>query len=104
MKIRWYALLVLLLGVLIVALKLFLWQGERPFPVGQKTHPEPGWNAGDTTSIPHTPDGNLIRYGRQLITNTAYYLGPNGVAGKYANAMNCGNCHVAAGTDRKSVV
>ena len=53
----------------------------------------------DTSDIPEGPEGNLIRYGLQLIKNTAYYIGPNGVSGKYlGNKMNCTNCHMDAGT------
>lgn len=53
----------------------------------------------DTGSLPHDENGELIRYGRQLIANTAFYLGPKGSAGHYlGNNMNCGNCHLDAGT------
>lgn len=53
----------------------------------------------DTSTIPHDPLGDMIRYGRELIVNTAYYIGPDGVAGKYlGNKMNCTNCHLDGGT------
>ena len=53
----------------------------------------------DTATIPHDPFGDMVRYGRSLIMNTAYYLGPNGTKGKYlGNKMNCTNCHAEAGT------
>jgi thiosulfate dehydrogenase len=53
----------------------------------------------DTSTIPHDEFGEMVRYGRKLIVNTAYYIGPEGVAGKYlGNKMNCGNCHLDAGT------
>jgi thiosulfate dehydrogenase len=53
----------------------------------------------DTATIPHDDMGNMIRYGRDLVVNTAYYLGPNGTVGKYlGNKMNCTNCHLDAGT------
>lgn len=53
----------------------------------------------DTNTIPQNEYGELVRYGRQLILNTAYYIGPNGVKGKYlGNKMNCTNCHLDAGT------
>lgn len=40
----------------------------------------------------------LIKYGEQLIANTAIYLGPNGKIAKKSNGMNCQNCHLDAGT------
>ncbi len=53
----------------------------------------------DTNKIPNTTEGEEIRYGRKLIANTALYIGPNGIAGKYlGNKMNCNNCHLDAGT------
>ncbi len=53
----------------------------------------------DTNTIPHDQFGEMVRYGRELIVNTAYYIGPNGIAGKYlGNKMNCRNCHLDAGT------
>lgn len=53
----------------------------------------------DTSTIPNTPFGELVRYGRELIVNTAYYIGPEGTVGKFAgNKLNCGNCHLDGGT------
>lgn len=55
--------------------------------------------APDTADIPRDEFGELVRYGRDLIVNTAYYLGPEGKVGKYlGNKMNCTNCHLDAGT------
>ena len=53
----------------------------------------------DTSTIPHDDYGNMVRYGRDLVLNTAYYLGPDGTKGHYlGNKMNCTNCHLKAGT------
>jgi len=53
----------------------------------------------DTSKIPNDSMGSLVRYGRDLMLNTAYYIGPNGINGKYlGNKMNCTNCHQDAGT------
>jgi thiosulfate dehydrogenase len=53
----------------------------------------------DTSTIPHDEFGDMVRYGRELLLNTAYYIGPNGTKGKYlGNKMNCSNCHLKAGT------
>src|SRR5581483_7255558 len=37
----------------------------------------------DTALIPKDKFGDAVRYGRQLLLNTAYYIGPEGVAGRY---------------------
>ncbi len=53
----------------------------------------------DTLKIPNDKYGEAVRYGRELMLHTAYYIGPNGTNGKYAgNKMNCTNCHQDAGT------
>lgn len=53
----------------------------------------------DTTKIPNDAFGEAVKYGRQLLINTAYYIGPDGINGKYlGNKMNCNNCHQEAGT------
>lgn len=53
----------------------------------------------DTSSFPTGPEGDMIRYGYNLIKNTAFYIGPEGVSGNYlGNKMNCTNCHLDAGT------
>lgn len=53
----------------------------------------------DTNQIPNDEFGDLVRYGRDLMINTAYYIGPNGINGQYlGNKMNCTNCHQDAGT------
>lgn len=55
--------------------------------------------ARDTSEIPNDEFGKQVRYGRELILKTAYYLGPDGKSGKYlGNKMNCTNCHLDAGT------
>ncbi len=57
------------------------------------------WQAPDTNSIPKGEFGDLVKYGKQLLLNTAYYIGPEGKVGKYlGNKMNCTNCHLNAGT------
>ena len=56
------------------------------------------WQPPDTSTIPFTPDGMLIRYGRDLIVNTSIYLGPHGKVAAITNGMNCQNCHLNAGT------
>lgn len=56
------------------------------------------WDVPDINSLAATPGGDLIRYGRELIVNTAQYLGPKGTVDHISNGMNCENCHLEAGT------
>jgi thiosulfate dehydrogenase len=56
------------------------------------------WKAPDTSQIAHTDEGDLIRYGRELILNTAIYFGPKGTVAHISNGINCGACHIDAGT------
>src|SRR5215203_2969225 len=66
--------------------------------LAQASFPEErGWKIPDTASIPATKEGDLIRYGKELITNTAFYLGPKGIVAQVSNGMNCQNCHINAG-------
>ena len=64
----------------------------------QKSGSSELWQAPDTALIPLTPEGKLIRYGRDLIAHTAKYLGPKGKVDPISNGMNCQNCHLNAGT------
>jgi len=53
----------------------------------------------DFSQIPQNKFGDEVRYGYDLMQNTAYYIGPEGKNGKYlGNKMNCTNCHQEAGT------
>ena len=53
----------------------------------------------DTSKIPNDKFGAEVRYGRELMLATAYYIGPNGTKAKYlGNKMNCTNRHQYAGT------
>jgi len=53
----------------------------------------------DFSKIPKDKFGDEVKYGMELMTKTAYYIGPGGVNGSYlGNKMNCSNCHQDAGT------
>ena len=56
------------------------------------------WQAPDWTTVDQEPNAEDITYGKELIANTAAYLGPNGKVKKISNGMNCQNCHLNAGT------
>lgn len=58
---------------------------------------DPLWFGPDTVFLPKDEQGKQIRYGRELMVNTAQYLGPNGSVSQISNGMNCQNCHLNAG-------
>lgn len=57
------------------------------------------WIAPDEKEIPSDAEGDLIRYGKELIVHTSKYLGPKGVIAQIANGTNCQNCHINAGRE-----
>jgi len=56
------------------------------------------WPGRDIVSVPRTAQGDLIRYGYELIAHTAKYIGPGGSVAHLTNGMNCQNCHLDAGS------
>jgi thiosulfate dehydrogenase len=56
------------------------------------------WIAPSIDTVTADARGELIRYGRELIANTAKYLGPKGIVASKSNGLNCQNCHIDAGT------
>ena len=56
------------------------------------------WIAPGDSSLPDGEAGASIRYGRDIISNTARYFGPKGKIARISNGMNCQNCHLNAGT------
>jgi thiosulfate dehydrogenase len=64
---------------------------------GAKKQPEL-WIAPDTGSLGNSDTDQLIKYGKKLIENTGFYLGPKGTIAHISNGMNCQNCHLLAGT------
>ena len=57
---------------------------------------EPVWRGWNKYQI--KPEDSLVKYGRELIENTSYYLGPKGKVAAITNGMNCQNCHLDGGT------
>jgi len=97
---KWLLVSVLLLSVLLVLLERRE-KRKRANERQQKamlSQKEPLWTAPDSSSIPHDEYGDLIRYGKKLISHTSQYIGPRGSVNKNANGMNCQNCHLDAGT------
>jgi thiosulfate dehydrogenase len=56
------------------------------------------WVKPDINSLGNSESDKQIKYGRDLIVNTARYLGPQGGVKRISNGMNCQNCHLDAGT------
>ncbi len=95
-----YIVLPLLLLVLIITDKILLPKKTHPRESHVKTNYDSSsneWFPPDEASIPQTQEGELIRYGQDLIANTSYYLGPKGKVAAITNGMNCQNCHLEAG-------
>jgi thiosulfate dehydrogenase len=63
----------------------------------------PVWTMPEVGALPRDARGMLIREGRDLITATYAYVGPNVAdpAKRYAgNNLACSNCHLSAGTKK----
>jgi thiosulfate dehydrogenase len=61
------------------------------------------WTVPNVGALPDDSDGRLVRRGRDLITATYAYIGPEvgDRSRRYAgNNLACGNCHLEAGTKR----
>ncbi len=56
------------------------------------------WSAPLDSELPSGREGELIKYGRELVSHTAEYFGPNGSVAHLTNGLNCQNCHLNAGT------
>ncbi|QNK61503.1 c-type cytochrome [Pedobacter sp. PAMC26386] len=106
---------VLLVVCCIILLSTFLWNDQQKNELtlqmdqtaiekngsvvpAAKNAADQGWQAPDESTIPTGEAGEKIRYGKELIVNTAKYFGPNGSIAVISNGMNCQNCHLQAGT------
>lgn len=67
-------------------------------PAASKADQPKLWKAPEENTIPAGEAGEAIKYGRELISHTAKYLGPKGTVMQISNGMNCQNCHLEAGT------
>jgi thiosulfate dehydrogenase len=56
------------------------------------------WKAPDWAEMEKEPNAEELNYGKELVANTAEYLGPKGKVKAISNGMNCQNCHLQAGT------
>ncbi|MDP9230573.1 MAG: c-type cytochrome [Bacteroidota bacterium] len=96
---NWFPILLGLLIVIVIMSKLLTPSSHQQniSTVHVDTSSKKEWIAPSIYSIPVSEEGNLIRYGRDLIVNTSKYLGPKGIVASVSNRMNCQNCHVDAG-------
>lgn len=56
------------------------------------------WVAPPESSIPNDATGDMIRYGKQLLTETYKYLGEGSNMPYQGNKVSCSNCHIDEGT------
>lgn len=56
------------------------------------------WKPPAEQSMPTGRTGDMIRYGKLLISHTSDYFGPRGSIEHLSNGMNCQNCHLDGGT------
>lgn len=56
------------------------------------------WKAPDINMVTDEVLKQQLEYGKDLISHTAKYLGPNGSVKQISNGMSCSNCHLDAGT------
>lgn len=101
--------IVVLLFIIVVLLVFLVWGVPSPKKEIPKKDLKPKtettekpkadvWIAPDTSDIKKEKNAAQIIYGRDLIANTALYLGPQGKVQHSSNGMNCQNCHLDAGT------
>ncbi len=95
---------------ILAVLNIFFWQAFYFHETNKKyldqidsrlnnTNDSTPWQGCNPTQIPTTgKEAELIQYGYKLVTNTAYYLGPNGIVKHNNNALTCQSCHLEAGT------
>jgi thiosulfate dehydrogenase len=72
-------------------------------PSFAQSPPPPIWTVPEIGALPDDANGRLVRHGRDLITATYAYVGPEvpDAAKRFAgNNLACSNCHLHAGTKR----
>ena len=86
------ALVAILSGLFASSAPAYVQSLQEPYKEGE------WWRPPSEEEIPDGSEGDLIRYGKELIVHTSKYLGPKGLVLQVSNNMNCQNCHIAAGT------
>lgn len=87
-----------LLAVFIAIMAIAVFKTDKQ--ITPKTTPTANkdWQAPNLSTVPTGKEGDEIRYGRELISHTAKYLGPKGSVAAISNGMNCQNCHLDGGS------
>lgn len=93
-----YKWLLLLTAIVTAVMMIVWWKTPQPDPATRMTREADCWTGAGANQLPVDAEDSLIRYGRELIVNTAQYLGPKGSVTQISNGMNCQNCHLDAGT------
>lgn len=97
LRAHWFPLLILM-AALAAALHEMDDGPGKPLAIVSPNIPDaPVWQAPDSNTLGNDAAAQLIRYGRNLVANTAQYLGPKGAVAAISNGMNCQNCHIDAG-------
>ncbi|HCL83247.1 MAG TPA: cytochrome C, partial [Chitinophagaceae bacterium] len=105
MKAHWFPLILFLILIILITIDGIIGYQKRKsedeaITAFLKAEPvDTVWRGWNQYQIPtYSDSGKLIWYGRELIANTSYYLGPKGIVSHITNGMNCQNCHLDAGT------
>jgi thiosulfate dehydrogenase len=100
LKGSWFPLLLGLIVLVVILNQVLLTSAATTdeFPIPNNIVSTDDWQAPDINTLPNDEESNRIRYGRELIVNTALFFGPKGKLGVLTNGMNCQNCHVDGGT------
>ncbi len=93
---NWFPILLGIIIVWVIIRDISSSEVKRPEVVATTGNEE--WTTPDINSLADDSAGRLIRYGKELIANTARYFGPHGTIAPITNGMNCQNCHIEAGT------
>ncbi|HEY9364612.1 MAG TPA: c-type cytochrome [Chitinophagaceae bacterium] len=94
-----WVLLMLFLLIVIVVLFFFIQPSQQKKTEVHKNE-DSTWIAPslDNEATLTSSEKEELKYGRELIIQTAKYFGPQGIISKSSNGMNCQNCHLDAGT------
>ncbi len=92
--------IILFLGAMLVLQSCNTEEGKIPAPKNvEKPAEKELFVVADTSELKDDEWGRQVKYGRRLVQNTSYYIGPEGVVSKnLGNKMNCTNCHLNSGT------